>query len=120
MNEQLNSAIAHLEVKYGWQIEKALGVYHVTMTVINCVPLFRQAQIEARLKEVSENVTDHQILALAKSAGWTGEEWEPKEDLCYAVCKEIREAFSYFSEWDLPIGFEDRLNQALAKAEVGS
>ena len=38
----------------------------------------------------------------------------------YAVCKEIREAFSYFSEWDLPIGFEDRLNQALAKAEGGS
>ena len=35
----------------------------------------------------------------------------------YAVCKEIREAFSYFSEWDLPIGFEDRLNQALAKAK---
>ena len=30
-----------------------------------------------------------------------------------AVCVEIREAFSYFSEWDLPIGFEDRLNEAL-------
>lgn len=38
----------------------------------------------------------------------------------YAVCKEIRDHFSYFSEWDLPIGFEDRLNQALAKAEGGS
>lgn len=34
----------------------------------------------------------------------------------YAVCAEIREAFSYFSEWDLPVGFEDRLNAALAKA----
>lgn len=34
----------------------------------------------------------------------------------YAVCAEIRDAFSYFSEWDLPIGFEERLDAALAKA----
>lgn len=34
----------------------------------------------------------------------------------YDVCAEIREAFSYFSEWDLPVGFEDCLNDALKKA----
>lgn len=35
------------------------------------------------------------------------------EDKCRAVCQEIRDAFDYFSEWDLPLGFEDRLNEAL-------
>ena len=49
-----------------------------------------------------ENIADARLIAAAPEL--------------YAVCDELREAFSYFSEWDIPIGFEERLDAALAKA----
>lgn len=38
----------------------------------------------------------------------------------YAVAKEMREAWAYFSEYDVPIGIKDRLDAAIAKAEGGA
>lgn len=116
MNKELNSAIAFLEGK-GFEVLKP-SEKAITYIIVWDEVIVSEETLAINQREAFGGESD--ILALAKSAGWTGEEWEPKEDLCYAVCKEIREHFSHFSEWDLPIGFEDRLNAALAKAEGGS
>lgn len=34
-----------------------------------------------------------------------------------AVLKELQESAAYWSEYDVPIGIVDRINQAIAKAE---
>jgi hypothetical protein len=62
---------------------------------------------EARVRETNRDQAREMIQAWALDAA--------APDLL-AVCQEIRYHFDYFSEWDLPIGFEDRLNAALAKA----
>lgn len=38
----------------------------------------------------------------------------------YAVAKEMREAWAYFSEYDVPINLKARLDAAIAKAEGGA
>lgn len=35
----------------------------------------------------------------------------------YAVLKELQESAAYWSEYDVPLGIVDRINQAIAKAE---
>lgn len=35
----------------------------------------------------------------------------------FAVLKELQESASYWSEYDVPLGIVDRINQAIAKAE---
>ena len=35
----------------------------------------------------------------------------------YAVLKELQESAQYWSEYDVPLGIVDRINQAIAKAE---
>ena len=35
----------------------------------------------------------------------------------YAVLKELQESAVYWSEYDVPLGIVDRINQAIAKAE---
>lgn len=34
-----------------------------------------------------------------------------------ACCEEIREAIAYFSEYDLPLGWEERIDAAIKKAK---
>lgn len=35
----------------------------------------------------------------------------------FAVCKELQESASYWSEYDVPLGIVDRINAAIEKAE---
>ena len=78
MNKQLNSAIAHLKGKGYTVLQDTTGLRCEWNSIDYSGDM-------PTMKDCMEWFEEEQILALAKSAGWTGEEWEPKEGE-YAWC----------------------------------
>lgn len=77
MNKQLNSAIAYLEGK-GFTFDK-LSPGGIQPYVIHSENLEVDNNWNIHRSHFHFAISEENILALAKSAGWTGEEWEPKE-----------------------------------------
>lgn len=85
MNKQLNRAIAHLEEKYGWIFRESQDPHNlkgecplgwdIWYPTVGCSQFYGWDNSAF----ITHHVPEETIIWRAKSAGWTGEDWEPKE-----------------------------------------
>lgn len=91
MNKQLNRAIAHLEEKYGWIFRESQDPHNlkgecplgwdIWYPTVGCSQFYGWDNSAF----ITHHVPEETIIWRAKSAGWTGEDWDPKEGEVIAI-----------------------------------